>query len=397
MRKNAKLLIPTVTLALSAALPGCGKKDDDSDKGTVDTATKNAGLAFTTVVNFTESTIHYNDLKTGELRTLATGESGDPLLRWLGESLVLFNRSQDKLNFKTTDPRLADAQFSTEIATPKAAAFDPADALHLGDGRVLLVHAVAGLLVVMDPATGTVTQEITAEWDVGDAEGAKLFPADPTVVEKDGERFVYLAHQAFKPDYSGFNGTQQIFVLKDTGSTLEVVDLDAEKAKVQGIPLTLPNPTGLFHVTDTELYVGAICTSMSPADCRQGFERVSLADGTATLHWEIPTTEHLLEGGLVEGLDDQLFAQVFKIEGETKTPQVVRLDLSDKSVTTVHAYGEKSRACCSLFFDESSETLYAGDTNEDSTGAFYIYRKGQTEPETLSLPAAPYTGVFVPE
>jgi len=225
-----------------------------------------SGMAIAAVsADYTSSKLFFQNTSvgspTGELRTLLDGESGDPWTSVLNNTLYFFNRTTTSSNFRTLDPTQPDGAPTTQIRTEGVGLGDPHDALWLSADRVLLAHYTAGKLIVINPIDGSVKQEIKAEWDLGSDTLAVFRPealyraANATTGE------IYVVNQGRNSDFSGFTGAQQLFILKDDGSNLTVVDLDATKAKVQGIKLNVANPQIIDGTDDpNKPIVGGFCT-----------------------------------------------------------------------------------------------------------------------------------------
>lgn len=376
------------TFALSGLAAGCGVLTSSNGSEGFAGRSDNAGLALTTS-DYVSSTLWYNDFATGELRKVLTGESGDPLPRWTGDTLYFFNRTDTSLNLRTVDPRVATPAATTQIATPAAKSGDPHDALLLSEGRLLLAHYVAGKLVVVNPADGTVVQDVVADFDLNTGDKLQLRPEAMWDRKIKGVHWVYVLNQALDGDYAQTGGGA-VFVFKDDGSQLTAVDMDPAKDKVQGIPLTISNPSVVMQPDSAFPYVAGLCFGTG---CVAGVQRLDLDAGTAEMTWDLSASGYTGNGGIVEGDDGTAYALLVK--GTDKV--VTKIDYEAQTLADVHKFPAESSGCCALFYDRTGETLIVGDKNADGTGLLSIYREGAATPEAKTLEAPPYTGTFVPK
>ena len=388
------------TAATLMMLAACGQLHRHHGIGAQDEQSHYAGLAFAvTDPSYASSQILYNDFKTGALKTLSSGESGDPWLKWIGGQLYLFNRQTGNINFRTLDATRGEAGRSPQIATPVGSQpGDPHDAIGLGPGRLLLADYNNSRLVVIDPATGQVVQDVTADWDFGGVADAVLRPEALYLHAGSDSNEIYVLHQGRGTDQLlSLNGTQSVFVLQDDGHTVTAVDLDPSRAKVQGIPLTVSNPSRFFPVDDTTALVYGGCSAYDPATCRAGFERVDLARHQATLDFDTATLPYKDNGSIVAGKDGLYYALMSGTSADA--PKIIaRIDTATKTAAEIYRFTGPS-GCCALYDDASSNTLYTGDSDQDGKANFrlVIIKDDGSAPQTVSLSGMPYSGAFVAE
>ncbi len=390
--------------ALGVSL-GCGNKDKDETAAT--TVLPYSGIAIAGVPSdYSSSKLFFQPLKdgatTGDLRTLLSGESGDPWLTTLNDKLYFFNRTGTSSNFRTIDTKQSDGAPGTQVRIEKPGAGDPHDALWLSSDRVLLAHYVANKLVVVNPADGSVKQEITADWDLGADPQAVFRPEAFYRVNNSVPGEIYVVNQGRTADLFGYTGAQQIFVLKDDGNTISVVDVDTAKEKVQGIKLKVMNPQIIYAGDDaTKPIVAGFCTIWDTASpCVSGFERVDLAARTSTLVLDRSAATEKGNGSVIGTKNGKYYGVVAVSDGASGyKSQLQVLDINAGTAKTFYEIADANYADYSLGYDLSSNKLYVGEKKTDGTGQFTIFdltTESSTPAATLSLPLVPYKIKFVP-
>lgn len=388
-----------LTLLSALCLSGCGeakKSDAYSGPGYKSSGSSYAGLMFAVVdKDFTSSQILYNEFATGDIKTLSTGESGDPFVRWTGGKAYLFNRASTSLNFRTLDPRQNDVSLSAQIATPEAGLGDPHDAVMLSDGRMLLALYSAGKIIVINPADGTLLQAVTADWDFGNSEKAQLRPEAFLVKDVVGGKDIYVMHQGLDSAFTA-DGTQQVFRLHDDGKTVTVIDQDDGKAKVQGIALPVKSPSGFYPAADGSYLAYSECDMYAAAGCKAGFVTIDLAAKTAAVTYD--TSDLIGNGGIAQGEGDVFYALVAKGKKATDAKVISRIDLKTDTAADFFTF-KGTRGCCSLTFDDSTKTLYSGDVSgaDPNAGVLLAFPDDASVPTEATLPGNPYGGLLVPK
>ena len=400
-RKVGKVRLLTAVGVFGLAL-ACDSKTSNEATGSV---TPYSGIAIAAVApDYSSSKLYFQSLKdgtpTGDLKTLLTGESGDPLPITLNNKLYFFNRVATSSNFRTLDPKQADGAPAAQIKTEKASVGDPQDGLMLSGDRLLLAH-LAGKLVVVNPADGSVKQEITADWDLGSDAADLLRPVTFYVQANSVSREIYVLHQGQKADFSGYNNSQQLFILKDDGNQLTVVDVDSTKAKVQGIKLNVFNPQIIDGTTDpTKPIVAGFCTVFDKASpCVSGFERVDLANRSSALVFDRSTAPEKGNGNVIGTKSGKFYAALATSDGAGGyKSQIQVFDLTASTATTFYQLADTNYAAYALGYDRSANRLYVGEKKSDQTGQFAIFDLGTdgSAPTNLALPLPPYKVAFVP-
>jgi hypothetical protein len=297
------------------------------------------------------------------------------------------------------DPKQADGAPTAQIRTPAAGNGDPHAALLLSGDRLLLAHYTAGKLIVVNPKDGTVKQEISANWDLGSDADAVLRPE--ALYQVPGNSEIYVLHQGRKADYSGYNHSQQLFVLKDNGVELSVVDINTADDKIQGIALKIFNPQIIDGTSDPlKPIVGGFCTIYdTESPCTSGFEQLDLAKRSSTLVYDLSTAAEKGNGGIVGDKNGQFYAAVAIADSNQSYKSEIRaFDLKTGSAKTFYAIADTNYAAFALGYDKSSHRLYVGEKKTDKSGQFAIFDLNEdgSSPTLLSLPLPPAEIAFVP-
>ena len=399
-RRCAGLLPLVVTAAVTQGLGACGKKASDA---AVSTATPYSGIAIATT-DYKSSVLSFqglnNGVPTGELKALLTGESGEPWPVTLNNKLYFFNRGQDSANFRVLDPKQAGGAPTAQIRTQQAGYGDPHAVLWLSADRMLLAHWTTGKLVVVNPADGSVKQEVTATWDLGTEASAQLRPEAFYRVAGSDSQEIYVVHQGIDSNYA-FDKTQQIFVLKDDGTQLTVVDVDTTKDKVQGIKLNVFNPQIIDGSVDpAKPIVAGLCTvfaTISP--CTSGFERVDLAARTSTMVFDRTSAAEKGNGDIVATKSGKFYAAVATVVApQSYKTQIQVFDVGNSTAKTFYEISDANYGAYVISYDVSANRLYVGEKKADSTGQLSIFDLSTDAPTPtfLALPQPPYKVAFVP-
>ncbi len=387
-------------IAAAVAASGCGDKAKNAATGPgyQSPASTSAGLAFAVVdANYTASTILFNDFATGDLVTLSSGESGDPALRFVDNRLFLFNRTATSLNFRPLDVTNAAAPTGVQLATPMAAVGDPHDVLSLSAERMLLALYSAGKIIVINPKTGVLLQELKADWDLGAGAKAQLRPERFLVRPRDGGQDIYVIHQGLDQAFAA-DGTQQVFVLRDDGTTLSAVDMDPAKDKVQGIALPQKNASDFYPEGEKAVLIYGECTLFDAPTCQAGFVRFDLTTHAVETVFDTKALGYIGNGGVTPGPAGFYFGLMAKGEGQAPPKFVVKIDYAAKTATEVYQFKGAS-GCCSLVFDDSTKALFTGDANpaDPNAGVLLAFPENHTDPTQVALTGLPYGGLLVPK
>lgn len=409
-----------LTLVLTFTFFACGNgtlfqkhNDDDESAGDlslIDLATNlPSHLIFSTTnpqAYPAKSSIQQLDLETGEINTVLTGESSDPALFPNGSQAFLFNRSNDSQNFRKIgfQKGISLASSTDQHKFSGGIWGDPHDALALPNGRLLLAHFSEGKITVVNADNGGLIETVNADWDL--PAKVELKPEALVSVEgNDGEVFIYVIHQAQSLSGGALlaNGSQAVFVLRITDHNVEAVDLDAQKARIQGIPLKGSFPVPVRYRHRDKLLLVSMCSVFvsqsgeGAVPCVSAVEEVDPKTHKAEVVWDLAGHENLfMNGSVTPGPNkDIFFASVSQLSSTNETKyQVVRIDLGKKSVDTQYECVQGSYGFWGSFFDESRKTLLVGDIGTDSVGQFTLFKEGEGK-KTIRLSGAPYSGTYL--
>lgn len=389
---------------LILATVSCGKKDSTQEP---QAPLPYGGVAIAAIApDYSSSKLYVQSLSdglpSGELRTILSGESGDPWTVTLGERLYFFNRTTTSSNFRTLGLGQPDFAPTSQTRTEKAGVGDPHDALLLSPDRMLLAHYIAGKLIVMNPTDGSVKQEISADFDLGSDPKAVFRPEVFYRVKNSTDAEIYVVNQGRNNDYSGFTGAQQIFVLKDDGQTVTPVDLDPNKDRIQGIKLNLVNPQMIDGSADPEKpVIAGLCTILDQASpCTSGFEKVDLAARTSSMVYDLTSSVEKGNGNIVAGVNGKFYAAVATYDRSAGfKSQIQEFDINAKSSKNIYSIVDPNYAAYALGFDQRAQRLYIGEKKTDGTGQVTILdadaeRNGS--PQTLGIPLPPAKITFLP-
>jgi hypothetical protein len=199
-------------ITLLLILVGCGKSADNQDGDDLFPAPTIGGSAFKGMVftgqapdpSIPTGRAYQYDFQEGSIRALSSGESANAAVFTVGDKVLLFNRLEGHIDFRTVTPGT-----SPSLSPPlplDLAAGDPFDAVSLVDGRsALLAEPLGGKLRALDYTTGALT-------DISTAQTMAVDPVRPVSFLRDGDQLAIL-HTGLEVKGAGIvtsNGSQQI-------------------------------------------------------------------------------------------------------------------------------------------------------------------------------------------
>lgn len=386
---------------VSCLFSGCDPKSDSKSDSTPLNVSNRSLLftAFDPSASPWQASLLKLDLETKEVSTVLSGESGDAAIFSTGNSLLFFNRTSESQNYRLISPNNGSYWISTQQKFARGSLGDPHDAISVGSDRVLLSHYSEGSLVVMQQSTGAELQTVVADWDL--PEGVTLKPEGFLTVSSGGRTFVYVTHQGLS--YAGYsvlaNGSQQVFVLEVVNGSVEVLDMDPATPKVQGIKLVGSFPVPVHFKERDKLLFVSMCSRItspeSPLPCKPAIEEIDPSTNSSSVVWDLSDSGLFMNGGITPGPNSNtIFVNVEETVDGGTAKRVVRLNLSDKTHSTVHSFAENSGGFWGTFFDDDSQTLYVGDISESSIGRFIVVPENGERSE-IALSLTPYSGTFI--
>ncbi len=398
----------SIAAFLSFSLLACN--DTSSSDSTV-AASASSGLIFSGSSSSEwpwQTNLYRLNPETFEVEKLLSGESSDTVVFTVGDEVLFFNRSSESLNYRLLTP---DAEKKT-IAIGEQKQFadsfvgDPHDILELDANTSLLSHYNAGKLAIMNTKTGEKLGEVVAEWDL--PEGVTLKPEALWRTTVNGRTYIYVTHQAYAFEGNLFtvNGSQRVFVLEQSGTTVTPVDLDPSTPKVQGIN-TLGSFPAVIESSEKsqadKLVLVSLCSRfVSPSPtvatnvCKSIVEEIDPSTQTVRTLWDLDNSGFYMNGGVVStGSLGNFFAQVEeKGEGEVYTRRIVKFDPYEKTSSQVYDYEEGSGGYYGLYYDDVRGNLFVGDINTSSVGKFTILKKDGTS-VVKEIDGIPSSGTFI--
>jgi hypothetical protein len=361
-----------------------------------------SGIVFATIDPVSspwQASVHWLDLKSQAVSRLLTGESGDPALFFSGGEVLFFNRSYDSQNYRRLVSNSRGFTPTPQMKFAGGSIGDPHDALYLGNDRVLLAHYAEGRLVVMRQSTGEELSSVQADWDL--PSGVTLKPESMIFVERNGESLIYVTHQGLSTHDNLLvaDGTQRIYVLKDSGTAVEAVDLDASDPKIQGIKLHGTAPMVVRFQRRSKVLVVGMCSRLvlastsDPAKmCQSAVEEIDVATNSSSVAWDLNDRGFYMNGPVVPGpTENTFFANVEQKMGPRNFERsVVRFNIEEQSTNKIYSFMPDSGGFWASLYDEARQTLYVGDIGESSIGKFVIFPQGGDRSE-LSLEGVPYS------
>jgi hypothetical protein len=397
-----------IAACLLSTLTACHSSSDTKPSSL---ATASSGLVFTASTSTSwpwQNNLYRLNPETFEVEALLTGESNDAVVFNLDHEVLLFNRSTDSLNFRSIVPDADQKTLKVGDQTQFADAFvgDPHDVIELDSDTALLSHYNLGKLSVMKISTGEKLGEVAAEWDL--PADVPLKPEALWRTHVGPKTFIYVVHQAYAFEGNLFtvNGTQTVFVLEQSGSTLTPVDLDPSLPKIQGIKIK-----GSFAqvIESTEraqsekLVLSSLCSRfVSPSElnpqnvCKSIVEEIDPLTQTVKTLWDLDDAGLFMNGSTVSaGAKGVFFAQVEEQTADGSfARRIVKLDPYAKTKSPVYDYAEGSGGYYGLYYDDMRGNLFIGDINNDTVGKFTILKADGTS-VVKAIEGIPYSGAFI--
>jgi hypothetical protein len=350
-----------------------------------------------------QSSVQMMELSSGNITSVSSGESGDPMIAKRGQSIFIFNRSFDSQNFREIESFTDGVQLSAQNSYREAGLGDPHDILLTDEDTIVAANYTAGKITMVDRSCGAIIGHIEADWDL--PEGSKLRPEALSMVNNSaGEKIILVAHQSllFANGSLAVDGSQSVFVIKvKSPRELEVVDVNPDKPRIQGIALhgSLPQ---LIRETDlpTPVLISMCHRNLvDPAatvPCQSAIETIKMDDLTSEVLWNLDDAGLFMNGPAYGGADGRIFANVEVKTSETNfSKKLVELKLSSKESKELYSFGEKSGGFWGGFYDSTTQKIYVGDTDADGVKGRWIIIGPEQSTQEILLDYAPYSGSFI--
>ena len=400
MLKHSLSLCALATLALS----GCHKSSSNNDTTQASSA---KGLVFTSNNSQAypwKSNLYRYDLDSQKFEKLLDGESNDTIVVGLDSDVLFFNRTSESQNYRLLTPENDTISIGAQTQFAGGSIGDPHDALDLGNDVVILAHWIEGKLTLMNKKTGEKISDVSADWDL--PSGAEFKPEAFWQTTVNGKTFIYVVHQGSGNE--GFNiianGSQALFVLEKTGEgTVQVVDLDPNTAKVQGIKLkgSFPIPVTFPDQPNKLVLVGLCSRWISPSTvdpskvCTNAAEELDPSTNSVTLLWDFANSNYFMNGGAIAAASyPNIYTQVEEQNGSNYDKRIVKIHLTTQERSTAYEYDASSGGYYGMYFDHHRKQLLVGDIASDSVGKLVVISEDGSK-NSLPLDAIPTSGAFV--
>jgi hypothetical protein len=355
------------------------------------------GVAVAAVgAEYSSSRLYFIDYATGCLRTILTGQSGDPMLAMVGQKLYFINRRGDDTNFLQLNIDGSQFALSDQVANPLPGLGDPADLVALDEQTVVLASRGQQSLGVMELSTGQLTQQLTTE-NFNTGQDSRFYPNALVAVDTSLGRMVYVLNSDYKTD-----GHEQLFVVKvDADQTLTPVDWQPQTSGIDGIPTLFNNPSQVLYQDSPHPLIVHFCTSYANADCQGGVEAFApeqafdpAAQPFAYTFAFQPFFEAQFDA--VAAGDPELGTFYLRVSKKDESERrIVKVDPTNNNFRTIHEFSAKSEGESSMIYDAAADLLIVAEGYADSQGRLIFYRNDQRVGE-MDLLGMPYTGVVVP-
>jgi hypothetical protein len=396
-RLTPALLIGRLSLLLCLANfnSSCGSSKNDGTeqeivKGIAVSGSTVQGLAFTTVsmdLSFASSSLYFYDFKSGDVKKLLSGESGNPAVFWADDLLFHFNSKGNQLNFRVFDPREENTPIPSASDLPSLSEGDPFALVTLQTSKsVLLASPIAGALQSLNYLTGNLETV-----DIDNLPQPGIRPVD-----------LYRSANNIYALNTGVNtldevdGNQQVFVFETSpnSSSLTPVDINTGTTTLDGLKIIPSYPTAFVDDAAAKPYIVGLCRS-DLTGCVGGANRLDPSTPSEPKITDVKTFTSSLGYTIVNRIvrsskEGVVYAHVKSTSDSTY--QVIELNLSTQSATTVHTFSDAR--LYGMFYDSGSRTLFVGDV-DGLMGTMTLYRDNSKIGQ-FELSEVPQKGAFVP-
>ena len=346
---------------------GCGKSNSGGspESVSVDVLEEEGGMAIVmqTIGQTTLSSLWHYDFSDGLVTNRYSGLDWDTIPRFLNNILWVFERSET-LAFRSLG--ISTNEQGTSIAMEQASKGDPWDALHLSGSYYLLLHRIAGKIVVK--SEDSVSEQRFTATDLGQND------FHPVAAFQGADGFVYVLDQGL---HEGTYTDSQI--MKFSWSNNQLI--------YEGVTLTMDAslPTGFLNISGNEVVVVGLCP-VSVSGCLSGAYRVNVADATQTT-LTLPA-DVFFHSEIISGEDSSsIFGTVH--DGSTGLVSVVGMNLSSGVKEVIYSYSETSDKLYVLSYLSSAKTLVIGDEFE-GVGKLVLISRAIGFERSFDFPGRPY-------
>lgn len=363
-----RLAVYFIVVALAALLWGCGPLPRPGSFGgaigVLPVSANMTGLVLSSTDDlYTSTDVYFYNFLTGQLSPLATGESGDVLIKWDRQRLWVFNRAAGRGSYSWFSPKLGPSSRSTERRTPQANAYDPFDILGISDSETILSMQSSSKLTVANLLTGQASDVSLDSVDTGKA----TIPFRPShLVEREG--VVLAFHQALDSSWQAVGGGRVYYARRNANLQWNWVDQNVTTSGIQGVILNVSNPVSVFDCEGASCFVAGACYATMGNNC---------IDGVDELNWQTKTVTHLFDlptgyesaGAIVPGLKAGDVIACLKSPSE-QTAKIVMLEA--RTGKTSASWDSGAAFCGPFEVDRNGGRVFVTKTSDQKSDLFIL-------------------------
>ena len=333
-------------------------------------------ILITSDSSYTSSDVYFYDFSTGQLRSLANGESGDVIAKWDRGRLWLFNRSNGRVSYSHFSPKMGPESRSVEKRTPDGLAGDPSELVSLTEISLALGLGSAHKVVIANLLSGAGTVADLGKVDTGDV----TVPFRPGVlISQGGELWAF--HQQLTENWKAAGGGK-IFISRISSSGSWVwVDQNPVVAETQGVMLNVSNPVSVFNCNSTSCLIAGACYSTMGASCVAGVDDYNSSVKTVRHLFDMPTG-YASAGPIRQGVTTDSYSACVKAS-EKANAEIVSMSLN---TGVIQKSWDTGTSFCGVFqVDPSASRIFAiKNTNRGSE--FHVLNSDLSSVSMTNLP-----------
>ena len=336
------------------------------------------GFAFTAHKEYNSSILYWYDFKSGQVREIIKGQSGDPKIFYIQNKIFLFNRNPNQSNYLSLQ-----GQYPFEVSQeiPLRLPFgDPHSVLEFRDNEVLISCPESHKLKHLNLLSGK--QKTLFE--------EKSFrPGTITLVSGQNKTNIIIPSLGLSPNYK-IDNSQGIYEFK---ASFEQEKKEASFIKKHKTIATYSD--ALFHLRDDIFFTFSLGNPKNSLT-KKSFEVFKLKDDFKFLKAKsLEKLDHLERwGGAIKGNKNIFYTSVKNHKtSQIEIREFTVIDLETLTSKVLHTF--KSNYPPLLAHDSSNDLLLIGESHIKKKGKFYSYQKGKIQ-LLGEIDLSPYQGVFVP-
>lgn len=371
------------------------KNQKSHSKKPADTGT----LVFTGVdAQFTSSGLFEMRSDNFDVTTLLDGESSDPIVFKHEGGLVHFNRQTGLQNFRYLPFESEPTGFlgADQQSLGDMDAGDPHDFLSVSSELGILANYVTGSVSLLNIKSGIMKQNLRGNWDL--PANARFMPEKIVKIshQKGTQRFAIL-NQGLSSSYQ-VDGSQSVFFIEFDGTKLTPIDLDDRLPKIQGVPLTIGNPSDWYWKSEhNDLIIIGMCTRYMDRNCQGGVEALNIETFETRLIWSFKDENVFYNGGFafVDHLSVYANAERKLDQGSRFESHILKISIDRKDISSIKVFPEDSISGFWLLkYNLPRKELYVGDYLDQVSGEIHLYKDDVFSKE-IKIDSIPYNGLII--